>query len=423
MKLENMLRADAASQVVVATEAADTVNWEWKNKFDKDGNERARCAECGRYFHRVDVHVKRSHKMSSEQYTEKHPGAELLSAKASGKKSPKTRAKAASVVATAASTTTAAETTPSGARVYRVGRGTLIERTDLDAEDEYHVPSHDAAWMVGAREMEVWEVSACAIEDAENILISGPTGGGKTATVMQIGAVINQPVYRHQMKGETRAAEFLGEKTVEIDETTGQNHVVFKYGILAKAMKRGWWLLIDEIDMAPPEVLTVLQGVLEGGDRKRLQLVENEGEVIEAHPGFRIIATANTLGRGDESGLYAGTKVLNAAFLDRFETVIQFDYPDAETEASIIVGKSKIGKREANRMVKIAGRVREANANEECECTMSTRQLIAWARKSDKLASVQRAAIYTILNKLNSEDRGLVEGVIQRYFGSETATT
>lgn len=300
--------------------------------------------------------------------------------------------------------------------IFKVGVARLRQRTDLETVDLPYVPKHDAGFIFGKTEMENWEDIAIGIEDDEPVYIAGPTGCGKTAGIMELGAALNQPVRRIQLNRDFKVGEFVGRATLETDES-GNTVTGWKDGVLTEAQRNGWWLLLDEMDQAHPDVLMKLQAVLEGAP---LVLTENFGEVVERHPDFRIISTANTMGRGDDTGLYAGAKIMNEATLDRFGVVLKADYPERGTEEKIIRGRTGIDAATAKKMVTVAHKVREALEKEECMCTFSTRRLIAWANKTMRhQGDTRRAAKAAILNKLQPEDALFVNELIQRYFGGE----
>ncbi len=380
---------------------------------DENGNAKVQCKECQGYWHRLEVHVEKRHAMTPEAYKAKHPGAPIASAFA------------LSVAADAAPKDpmeTAPATTNPDDEPFILGAARLTMRTNLTAHDLSYVPSHDEDFDMGDRVKAQWEFLALGIESDENVMLVGPTGCGKSAGVMELASALNQPVQRINLHGDVRSSDFIGEKVIEVDEASGQSVVRWQDGVLPDAMRRGHWLLLDELDAAPPAILFTLQRVLERDDR-RLVLTANHGQVIVPHPAFRIIATANTLGRGDDTGLYSGTQVLNEAFLDRFGVVIEADYPEAASEVKIVVDKSKLDKAIAERMVKLANEVRKSFKETSTFCTFSTRRLIAWSRKAAKLKSptggpdIRRAAEITVLNKLSPSDRKFMDGLIQRHFG------
>nr|NGX27790.1 Aerobic cobaltochelatase subunit CobS [Chlamydiota bacterium] len=188
----------------------------------------------------------------------------------------------------------------------------------------------------------------------------------------------------------------------------------FRYGILPTAMNEGHILVLEELDAAEPAILFTLQGVME--DDGVLTLTENAGEIIKAHPKFRIVATANTLGPGDETGLYTGTHVLNAAHLDRWTAVFNMGYLQQDREQALLLKKApSLTKRTANAFVKLANAVRKAADQEQVFCTFSTRRLLALARKSVSLGSITLALEITVLNKLAKNDRQVVYEIAQRH--------
>jgi cobaltochelatase CobS len=388
-----------------------------REKLDSAGHEKVDCKVCGLWFHRLDVHVNSQHSMTIDRYKEMYPGAQTISTWASAN-ARKARAEKIEPVVSAPTATKVAPvvSAPLEAGVLQFGTVRLQRRTDLKSTDAAFVPVHNPLWSpFGVNEKAMWEYIALGVSQNENVLLVGETGLGKSTGVEQLANVLNQPVRKINLHGDVRAADFLGETQVVVDPTTGQAITSWADGILPDAMRRGHWLLLDELDAAPAAILFVLQGVLEPGHK--LVLTGNKGEVVEPHPNFRILATANTLGRGDDSGLYAGTNVLNEAFLDRWAVVIRCVYPDPVSEAKILVAYSGIIRKMADDMVSVANRVREAKAHETCYCTFSLRRLIAWATKTAQLGDVRKAAQVTVVNKLSGDDAKMVSDLIQRQFG------
>lgn len=391
-----------------------------KTEIDKKGHKRIRCEECGGFFHALAVHLGQKHGMSTDDYRTKYPGAPTMSEYATARLSAGKSKGGASAPTPAAVTAAAAVTVaapveadePTADKLY-FGTAALTIYGALSERDAKQVPEHDEHYKFWNKE--ALEAVATAVELDLNILLVGPTGCGKTSMCDELAALVNAPRARINLDGDVRSSDFLGQMAIVVDPETSQAVTQWQDGILPQAMRNGWWLILDELDAAPAQILMTLQAVLENGHR--LTLKENGGEVVVAHPNFRIIATANTLGRGDQSGLYTGTNVLNEATLDRFGIVLQYGYPPVGTESSIVRAKSGIDADTARQMCSIASKVRKGAENDECTCTFSTRRILNWAMLSVKLGDTARAARFAVLQRLNPEDREYVRGVMQRVLG------
>jgi cobaltochelatase CobS len=379
-------------------------------EFDAKGDKKVRCLECSSpsYYHRLDVHLSTKHGMSVASYTSKHPGADTISEAA------KAAASKGQVKSVAAATAKIKAVEVEDAPLH-IGVARVKLTKSVSEADRVFIPNHDENWKIGTREKAYLEALALGIEEREHVALVGPTGSGKSAMTLELGSIVGQPVRRMNLTGDSRVQDFLGEKVVDVDPTSGQAVVVWRDGILPQAMRRGHWLLLDEVDAAPPAILFALQAVLEKDGK--LVLPGNGGEVVKPHPNFRVIATANTKGRGDDSGLYAGTNILNEAFWDRFGIVIEMDYADEATEIDIVTAKTGLDPKIVAKMVRVARTVRESHAKEEAFCTFSTRRLIAWASKTVRYGDPLKAAKYTVISKLSGDDAKTVHGIIQRYFG------
>lgn len=306
----------------------------------------------------------------------------------------------------------------------QIGAARLTVRAGLDEYDAAFVPSWDEDFQLDDDLLEAVAISAA---DDLPALIVGPAGCGKTSLVRALAAIVNAPCRRLNMKNDMRSSHILGEKVVDIDLASGAQVVLWRDSVLPEAMRRGHWLLVDEIDACPAGILMALQSVLEPGHP--LCLAENHGEIVPVHPEFRIFATANTLGHGDESGLYAGTQVLNEATLDRFTITVQQHYLSADREIEVLAAKTALPIDVAKQLVEIAGLVRGGATANECACTFSTRRLIAWGQLAVRLGrskrpdsdALGRAFKLAVSNKLNDGDSAYVSGVVQRVLGAGVA--
>lgn len=251
-----------------------------------------------------------------------------------------------------------------------------------------------------------------SIHAKENVLLTGGTGVGKTTHIMQLAARIGQPVMRINFNGETRLSDLLGKMMVINGET------IWVDGTLPSAMRKGYWLLLDELDFADPAVLSLLHPVLESSPS--LTLKENCGEVIKPNHGFRIFATANSIGAMSErSAAYDGTNKMNEAFLDRWNVVLVDNLPAKE---EIKVLKSEVPSLKlsvAKKMVAFANRVR-TNADMPIDFgdNFSTRKLITWAKKTALHRNPIVGAKKAWLHKMPESDQAVVIRLLQTDFGA-----
>lgn len=368
-----------------------------RERLDDRGREKVQCRDCTRWFHRVDLHISSMHD-SVEAYQTRHPVAPLMSDYGE-RKSAKTSKKLPQC----------ADDT------FKFGVARLRMRSN-DERSQRYVPLHDEDWSLGPVEREALDALALAIEDDENVLIQGPPGVGKSTLVRELAAVTNTPMRRMPFRGDMRVSDLLGAKTLSVDEATGQSITMYEPGPLSDSACSGHWFLIDEIDAGPAEVMFVLFSVLER-PRSLMLSTNRGGQQVEFDPRFRVIATANTLGWGDESGLHAGTQPMNEALLDRFHTVIKLDYPDAKSEVQRLVQVSGVKTDIAEKMVGAAGKIREAQKQDSVAASFSPRRLIMWAKKTVRIGDAAKAATYTVTNRLPTEEAVFVDGIIQRFFG------
>jgi len=238
----------------------------------------------------------------------------------------------------------------------------------------------------------------------------GHAGTGKSTAWEQYAANTNRPFVRIQHTANTEESHIVGQMLAN------ESGTYFEPGPLALAMRYGWVYLADEYDFAFPQVLGVYQPVLEG---KPLIIKEAPAEWrrIDPHPQFRFVATGNTNGSGDETGLYQGTNLQNAANYSRFGIVTKMNYLDEDDEAQMLAEKAKIPASKAKALVDFANRVRQSYDRAEISNTIGPRELLYAARigalfGGDFKAGIKRAFI----NKLPSSSAVPVSELMDRFF-------
>ncbi len=253
------------------------------------------------------------------------------------------------------------------------------------------------------------QINDIILDMVENkpVLLTGHTGCGKTSQIEQVASRINQSVVRSNMNGQTTVGDFVGMWTVKSGET------IWVDGVLPRAMKEGQWLVIDEIDCADPQILAVLNAVLEKNGV--LTLKEKGFEVVRPHENFRIFATANTVGcMAIFRSLYQGTNIMNEAFLDRFR-VYHVDYMSKSDEVEVLMKSvPTIDKKTASLIVEVANHVRNSFQKEELSCTFSTRRVIDWGEMFVRHKCLKKSAKNVIFSKISFEDAKVIDGLLNR---------
>jgi cobaltochelatase CobS len=245
----------------------------------------------------------------------------------------------------------------------------------------------------------------------DNLYAYGPHGTGKTSFLEQILARTNRPMIRVQHTDTTEESHIIGQMVVR----EGATH--FDYGPLAVAMINGWTYLADEYDVAHPGVLAVYQPVLEG---KALYIKEAPPSMrlVKPHANFRFVATGNTNGSGDDTGLYSGTKIGNAANYSRFGTSIRIDYPSKEVEIQMIINRIGVKQDIAAKLREVAERVREQYEAGEISLPISPREVLGAAKKGVATGGKFRHGLdLNFINRLNKTEAEAVRQVAQRVFG------
>ena len=254
------------------------------------------------------------------------------------------------------------------------------------------------------------------------LYIAGPTGSGKTSVMVEVAARLGWPIQSVTAHGRMELTDLVGFTVPVVRE--GVASMEFQYGPLAKAMKEGHILLINELDLMDPAELAGLNDVLEG---RPLVVAQNGGEVIKPHPLFRVCVTANSNGAGDDSGMYQGVMQQNMAAMDRYR-MLMVDYADAEVEERILAVKAPNIQPLHKGMVEMAQLVRTAFTGDPAQpdapttsVTMSTRTLVRWANLTMLYGgapnAMEKALDCALLNRGSHEDREVILRFAQDVFG------
>jgi cobaltochelatase CobS len=213
--------------------------------------------------------------------------------------------------------------------------------------------------------------------------------------------------------------DLVGKDAIVLKE--GKQVTEFREGILPWALQRPVAMVFDEYDAGRPDVMFVIQRVLEASGKLTLL---DQSRVIAPHPQFRLFATTNTVGLGDTTGLYHGAQQLNQAQMDRWSLVVTLNYLEHDVEEAIVLAKapaydSADGKKMIKAMVRVADMTRNAFMNGDISTVMSPRTVITWAENAQIFGDVGQAFRLTFLNKCDELERPTVAEFYQRAFGTD----
>jgi cobaltochelatase CobS len=292
--------------------------------------------------------------------------------------------------------------------------------TDLEApaysQAEEHVPDLDPDYIF---DRETTLAILAGFAKNRRVMITGYHGTGKSTHIEQVAARLNWPCVRINLDSHVSRIDLVGKDAIVLQE--GKQVTEFRDGILPWALQNNIALVFDEYDAGRPDVMFVIQRVLEVSGRLTLL---DQRRVIRPHPAFRLFSTANTVGLGDTSGLYHGTQQINQGQMDRWSIVTTLNYLPHDVEVDIVLSKAthyrtNEGRDIVNKMVRVADLTRNAFINGDLSTVMSPRTVITWAENADIFGDIGFAFRVTFLNKCDELERPLVAEFYQRSFGKE----
>ena len=253
----------------------------------------------------------------------------------------------------------------------------------------------------------------------KRVLIQGYHGTGKSTHIEQIAARLNWPCVRINLDSHVSRIDLIGKDAITLKD--GKQITEFKEGILPWAIQNSIALVFDEYDAGRPDVMFVIQRVLEADGNFTLL---DKNKVIKQNKFFRLFATTNTVGLGDTTGLYHGTQQINQGQMDRWNIVSTLNYLSLEKEMEIVLAKNKNlnnvkGKEKIANMIKVASLTRKGFISGDISTVMSPRTVLHWVENSDIFKDNGYAFRVTFLNKCDEVEKNIISEYYQRCFGEE----
>ena len=284
------------------------------------------------------------------------------------------------------------------------------------SQGDEHVPDLDPDYLFNK---DVTLAILAGFKHNRRVMIQGYHGTGKSTHIEQVAARLNWPCIRINLDSHVSRIDLVGKDAIVIKD--GMQVTEFREGILPYALQTNTALCFDEYDAGRPDVMFVIQRVLEVSGRLTLL---DQSKVIRPHPSFRLFATTNTIGLGDTSGLYHGTQQINQGQMDRWSVVTTLNYLPHDVEVDIVLSKAthyrtNEGRDIVNKMVRVADLTRNAFINGDLSTVMSPRTVITWAENAEIFGDVGLAFRLTFLNKCDELERPLVAEFYQRCFGQD----
>jgi cobaltochelatase CobS len=252
------------------------------------------------------------------------------------------------------------------------------------------------------------------------VMVQGYHGTGKSTHIEQVAARLNWPCIRINLDSHISRIDLVGKDAIVLRE--GKQVTEFREGLLPWALQHPVALVFDEYDAGRPDVMFVIQRILEVSGKLTLL---DQNRVIRPHNAFRLFSTANTVGLGDTSGLYHGTQQINQGQMDRWNIVTTLNYLPHDAEVNIMLSKIKsyqtdVGKKKIAAMVRVADLTRSAFINGDISTVMSPRTVLTWAENAEIFGGdVGFAFRLTFLNKCDELERATVAEFYQRCFGED----
>lgn len=251
------------------------------------------------------------------------------------------------------------------------------------------------------------------------VMVQGYHGTGKSTHIEQIAARLNWPCIRINLDSHVSRIDLIGKDAIVVEN--GMQVTAFKEGMLPWAFQRPVALVFDEYDAGRPDVMFVIQRILEADGRLTLL---DQNKVLTPNPWFRLFATTNTIGLGDTTGLYHGTQQINQGQMDRWSIVTTLNYLEHDEETEIVIAKAPLydseeGRKAIDAMVRVADMTRNAFIAGDISTVMSPRTVITWAQNAEIFQNIGYAFRVTFLNKCDELERPTVAEFFQRAFGED----
>ena len=285
------------------------------------------------------------------------------------------------------------------------------------ATRDQHVPEMDDAYVFDPQTT----LAICAgFARDRRVMVQGYHGTGKSTHIEQVAARLNWPMVRVNLDSHVSRIDLVGKDAIVV--RGGKQVTEFREGMLPWALQRPIALVFDEYDAGRPDVMFVIQRVLEAGGKLTLL---DQNRVIRSNPYFRLFATTNTIGLGDTTGMYHGTQQINQAQMDRWSIVTTLNYLDHDVETQIVAAKAPFydnpeGRKILASMVRVADMTRNAFMNGDISTVMSPRTVITWAQNAEIFGGDLGLAFrMTFLNKCDELERPTVAEFFQRAFGQD----